>query len=144
MSESAPTREPRHESAHEHSAEPMPAGLLNSLRTLLATLLATVRTRGELLQVELEEERLRIAGIVIAAGAGAFFLALTVLMFSFFLMVLFWDTHRVWVAGLLCAVYLVMGIACVSYARQRAQVKSKLFSASLAELAKDSEQLTKS
>lgn len=117
-------------------------GLMHSLRTVLATLVATVRTRGELLQVELEEERLRVAGILVVAAAAAFFLSLAVLLFSFFLILLFWDTHRVLVSGLLAAAYLLIGIACAWVARQRSRVKSKLFAASLAELGKDGDQLT--
>lgn len=115
---------------------------MHSLRTLLATLVATLRTRGELLQVELEEERLRVAGIVMVAAAAAFFLALAVLMFSFLLILLFWDTHRVLVAGLLGVGYLVIGVGCALAARQRSRAKSRLFAASLAELTKDQQQLT--
>jgi len=118
------------------------SGLLHSLRTLLATLIATLRTRGELLQVELEEERLRVAGIVVVAAAAAFFLALAVLMLSFFVILLYWDSHRVLVAGVLGVTYLVIGMVCALVARQRSRAKSKLFAASLAELAKDGEQLT--
>lgn len=133
---------------HDESPEPQDSsaaphgGLMHSLRTLLATLLATLRTRGELLQVELEEERLRVAGIVVMGAAAAFFLALAVLMFSFLLILLFWDTHRVLVAGLLGLAYLVIGIGCAVLARQRSRGKSRLFASSLAELAKDHEQLT--
>jgi uncharacterized membrane protein YqjE len=127
--------------AQDDAPEPAHGGLLHSLRTLLATLLATVRTRGELLQVELEEERLRIAGITVFAVAAASFLALAVLLLSFFLILLFWDSHRVVVAGLLALLYLLIGIICALVARQRLRAKSKLFAASLAELAKDSERL---
>ena len=42
------------------------------------------RARGELLQVELEEEKLRVAGIVVYAVAAAVFLALAVVaLFTF-------------------------------------------------------------
>jgi uncharacterized membrane protein YqjE len=118
------------------------AGLLHALRTLIANVIATLRARGELLQVEFEEERLRVAGIVVVAGAAALFLALGVIMLSFFVMLLFWDTHRVQAAGALTLAYFLIGIICALIARQRSQVKSRLFSASLAELAKDSERLT--
>jgi uncharacterized membrane protein YqjE len=117
-------------------------GLLHTLRVLLATALATLRTRGELLQVEFEEERLRIAGITLFAVAAVVFLALAVLLLSFFLMLLFWDSHRVLMAGLLALAYLLIGIVCALVARQRWRAKSKLFTASLAELAKDSERLS--
>ncbi len=125
----------------EHAGAP-PSGLLHSVRTLLASLLATVRTRGELLQVELEEERLRITGITVVAAAAAFFLLLAMLLLSIFLILLFWDTHRIMVSGLLALAYLLIGVACALVARQRARVKSKLFTASLAELAKDADRMT--
>lgn len=126
--------------AGEHTA---PAGLLHSLRALIAGVAAALRTRGELLQVELEEERQRVAGVVTMAVAAAIFLALGVLLLSVFLILLFWDTHRVLVAGLLALAYLVIGVVCVRLARQRSQAKSKLFAASLAELSKDEDELTK-
>ncbi len=116
-------------------------GLLRSLRTLLASMLLVARTRGELLQVELEEEKLRVAGIAAFAVAAAVFLALAVVVLTFFLMLLFWDTNRVMAAGLIAAAYALIGIGCALVARNRASVKSKLFVASLAELGKDSARL---
>ncbi len=118
-------------------------GLLRSLRILLANLLAVARTRGELLQVELEEEKLRLAGIVIYAVAAAVFLALAVVALTFFVMVLFWDTHRVMAAGVIVLAYAVIGIVCSCIAHSRSRVKSKLFSASLAELGKDGARLSR-
>jgi len=116
-------------------------GLLQSLRALLATLLATVRTRGELLQTEIEEERLRLAGIALFSIAGAFFLVLGILLLSFFLILLFWDSNRVLITGLLAFAYLSIGAGCALAARRRSRVKSKLFAASLAELGADGERL---
>jgi uncharacterized membrane protein YqjE len=118
------------------------AGLLQSLRRSLATLLATARTRGELLQVEVEEEKLRLAGVAIFAVAAAFFLALAVVMLTCFVILLFWDTHRVLATGLITLAYVLIGLCCALITRQRARVKSKLFAASLAELRKDSERLS--
>jgi uncharacterized membrane protein YqjE len=129
------------ESPAQDAPRAEPHGLLHSLRTLLATLAATARTRGELLQVEVEEERLRIAGIAVFTVAAAFFLGLAVLLLTFFLLLLFWDTHRLLAAGLMALACLIIGLICAGIARQRAQVKSKLFAASLAELAKDGERL---
>ena len=62
-------------------------------------------------------------------------------MLRFFLLLLFWDTHRLPAAGLMALAYLIIGLACAGIARRRARVKSKLFAASLAELAKDGERL---
>ena len=116
-------------------------GLLRSLRAFLATLVATARVRGELLQVEIEEEQQRLTGITVYAVAAAFFLALAVVVLTFFLILLFWDTHRILVTGLIALLYLLIGLGCVLAARQRARMKSKLFAASLAELRKDGDRL---
>ncbi len=133
--------ESRAQDAPADTSDVAPGGLLHALRTLLATLVAVARTRGELLQVELEEERLRLAGIAVIAFAAAFFLALAVVVLTFFVMLLFWDSHRLLAAGLMALAYLIIGLICAGIARQRARVKSKLFAASLAELAKDGERL---
>ena len=130
-----------HDSAGQSTPGPH-SGLLHSLRTLLATLLATVRTRGELLQVELEAEKLRVAGIMAFAVAGAFFLALAVVMLTLFVILLFWESNRVLATGLIALVYLISGVACMLVAHSRAKVKSKLFASSLAQLRKDSERLS--
>jgi uncharacterized membrane protein YqjE len=118
------------------------AGLFSSLRGLLATLVATVRARLELLQVELEEEKLRLVDIGVLAVAALFFLMLAILVFTFFVILLFWDTHRLLVAGLVALAYLIVGLCCAAAARQRLRAKSTMFAASLAQLDADRERLT--
>lgn len=120
------------------------SGLFGSLRALLATLIGTARTRLELLQVELEEEKLRLAGIGVLAVAAVFFLSLAVLVFTFFVILLFWDTHRVMVTGLVALAYLVIGLGCAAAARGRARTKSTLFATSLAQLDADRARMTPS
>ena len=132
--------ESRAREAAAHSAPQ--GGLLRSLRTLLADLLATLRTRGELLQVEIEQEKLRVCAVAIFALAAAFFLGLAVVLLSIFLMVLFWDNHRILVAGLLGLAYAVIGVCCAITVRRRWRVQSKMFSTSLAELDKDAARLS--
>ena len=122
-------------------AAPSP-GLLASLRKLAATAVEILQTRLELLATEVEEERLRLLQIALWALIAVFLLALGILMLTLFFVVLFWDTHRVLVTGLLAAFYLALGVAIGLAVRGKARAKSKLFSASLAELAKDREQLT--
>jgi len=118
-------------------------GLLNALRSRLAAYIEPLQTRLGLLAVELHEEKLRLAEIGVLAATAGFFLALAVLVFTFFLILLFWDTHRVLVTGLIAAVYLLIGIAFALTARHRAQAPTRLFADSIAELDKDREQLQK-
>jgi uncharacterized membrane protein YqjE len=117
-------------------------GLFRSLRDLLATVVATARTRLELLQAEIEEEKLRLAGIGLLAIAAVFFMALAVVVFTFFVMLLFWDTHRLLATGLVALLYLFVGLCCAAAARRRATTKSRLFAASLAQLDADRQRLT--
>ena len=117
-------------------------GLLQSLRNLLATLVALLQTRLELLATEVEEERLRIGQVLLWSCVALVFLVLGAVMLTLFLVVLFWDTHRVLVSGLLALSYLAIGVAAARMARSKAQARSRLFSASLAELGKDREHLT--
>ena len=101
-------------------------------------------SRLELLQVELEEEKLRLAGIGVLAVAAVFFLALAILVLTFFVILLFWDTHRVMATGLISLVYLIAGLCCALAARSRAKSKSTLFAASLAQLDADRKRLSQS
>ena len=127
------------ESGPDAAASP---GLLASLRNLAATAVQILQTRLELFATEVEEERLRLAQLVFWAVIAIFLLVLGVLMLTLFVVMLFWDSHRVLVTGLLAAFYLMLAAGIGLAVRSKARAKSKLFSASLAELAKDHEQLT--
>lgn len=123
------------------SAAAESSGLLASLRRLAATLVAVFQTRLELLATEVEEERVRLGRLLLLGAAAAFFLALGMLTLTLFVIVLFWDTHRLLVAGLLAALYLGAGLAIAFAARREARARPRLFAASLSELAKDRERL---
>ena len=63
------------------------------------------------------------------------------MFFALFLTVAFWDSHRLLVLGLFTALFLVAGSAALFAAIAKARAGSGLFSASLAELAKDRKHL---
>lgn len=116
--------------------------MLAALRRLAATGVGLIETRLELLAVELEEERARLVRLAVMYAAGAFFLALGVVTFTVFVILVAGDAHRVLAAGLLAAMYLCAGAYLVFNAQAAAAVRSKLFSGSLAELRKDREKLS--
>lgn len=116
-------------------------GLTHSLRRLASTLLEALHTRLELLATEIEEERLRILQMMLWGFVSLFFIALGVIMLTFFLVVLFWSTDRVLITFVIAAVYLAIGAALALYVRAKSRGKSRLFSVSLAELKKDRDQL---
>ncbi len=123
------------------SEAPRRPGLFASARGLAATLVETVRIRLELLGTELEEEKLRLVRLL-AFGAAAFFLlgAGTVFL-AIFLTVLWWEDHRLLAIGLMTGLFLLGGFVALRVALDAARAKSQLFSASLAELTRDRDEL---
>lgn len=112
-----------------------------SVKRLLSTLTSIVSTRLELLANELHEERLRLTQMLLFALFALFCFGLGILLLTVFIVVLFWDDHRLVVTGALSAVFFALGLSMVLLLRRRAQAKPRLFSASLAELARDRAQL---
>lgn len=118
-----------------------PPGLLASLRSLGSTALEIVYTRIELVAVELDEERARLGAALGLALAAVFCLALGVLLAVLFLVVLFWDTHRLVILGLLSTAFLVAGTLALLGIRRRLSQRPRLFSRTLEELARDRREL---
>jgi uncharacterized membrane protein YqjE len=117
------------------------AGLMESLKRLLSTLTSIVSTRLELLANELQEERLRLTQMLLYSLFAIFCLGMSLVLFTAFIVVLFWDDHRLAVLGGLGILFFVLSMLIAIVLRIKVLYKSKLFSASIAELAKDREQL---
>lgn len=115
----------------------MADGLAASLRGLLATAVALLKTRGELLATEVEEERLRLLGLLLHGAAALLLMGMGVVFLAVFLTVLLWESYRLLVLGVFSAAFLTAGFIAWTVARRLAGTKSRLFSASLAELEAD-------
>ena len=115
----------------------MGVGSFASLRGLLDTALGLLQTRLELLVTEFEEEKLRVLGLL-GYGAAALVLLCTGIVFlALLLTVLFWESHRLLVLGCFTALFLAGGGIALFLAWRCAQARTRLFSASLAELTAD-------
>ena len=117
------------------------AGLMGSIKQLLSTVTSIASTRLELLANELQEERLRLTQMLFFALFALFCFGIGILLLTAFIVVLFWDDHRLAALGALSAIFLALGTLMAMRLRSKAQARSRLFSASLAELTKDREQL---
>ncbi|MBV2234490.1 MAG: phage holin family protein [Sterolibacterium sp.] len=117
------------------------SGLFAALRGLLADTLALLRTRGELFVVELAEERLRLARIVLFGAMAFFFLSFGLVMLTIFLTVLLWDSHRLLVIGICTSLFLGSGLLALLAIHRQLRRGSRLFAASLQELEQDIEML---
>jgi uncharacterized membrane protein YqjE len=115
--------------------------VLDSLKRLARTAVEIVRTRLELLSLDVEEAKVRFLSILLAGAVAFFCLSLGVVMGAFWLVVAFWDTHRMLVLGLLTGAFLGGGLLALATLAWRAKKGPRLFAATLGELEKDSEAL---
>lgn len=116
-------------------------GLMESLKRMTGTLLDILQTRLDLLSNEMEEERLRIGQMLLFGSVAMFFFGMAIMLLTVFVVVVFWDSYRLLVLGGFVVLYLVAGLLVLNALRRVARERSKLFSASLAELAEDSDWL---
>lgn len=114
---------------------------MGSVKRLLSTLTSIASTRLELLANELQEERLHLMQMLLFALFALFCFGVGILLLAVFIVVLFWDDHRLAVLGALSILFFAVGMLMAMLLRSKAQAKSRLFSASLVELANDLEQL---
>lgn len=119
------------------------AGIVQSLRNLAATLVSLLRTRFELLATEIEEERVRFVQLLFWAALALFFFALGIVLLVILYVAVFWDSYRITAIVTLAIVFFAAGAGAAVAVRNRILARPRLFSASLAELARDKDQLTR-
>lgn len=119
----------------------MAQGMLDSARAVLVALLEIGQTRLQLASTELEEERLRVAELLLFATAALFCLGVGVVLATLLLVLLFWDGPRVLVLALATAAFLGAGAAMAAAWRRKARGKPPLLAATLTELQRDREAL---
>lgn len=116
-------------------------GLLVSLRRLLANLLEVVQTRVEIVATEFEEERERLRELVVYGFLTLFFFGFGLALLTLFLILAFWDSHRLFVVGGFALAYLAAGVVALAVLRGKSRSRPRLFAATVSELKKDREQL---
>lgn len=116
-------------------------GLVAAIKKTSALLLAMARTRLELLSTDLEEGRTRLISLLIMTFVSLFCLCFGVVLLAIFVVIAFWESHRLLVLGGLTATFLTVGIVLCILAIRAAKMMPSLFEASLVELAKDQEVL---
>jgi uncharacterized membrane protein YqjE len=119
------------------SARPAINSFLDSVGQLLVTAVEMVHTRLELVFTEFQEAVEGLVGLVLwwlialmAGGLGLLFGGLALIF-------VFWDTHRVLVAALVMCAFLLAAAIASRVALARIRMQRSLFSATLAEFAKD-------
>ncbi len=116
-------------------------GLFESLTALATTVVAILQTRLELLALDVEEEGHRWLITALLALGGLFLLGVGLVLVTLWLVVAFWDTHRLLVLGAAGGSFTLAGAASCLWFVQRLRTGRKPFANSLAELARDRQHL---
>jgi uncharacterized membrane protein YqjE len=123
-------------------ASKAPPGLIGSIRGVLATAVSLLRTRLELLSTDFEDQRQWLSQTLILAAAALLGLSFGLLLLTFFVVVCFWDSHRLIVLAGFTLLYLGAGVGAVMAIRQRAKNRPRLLASTMDELSKDYQRLT--
>ena len=108
-----------------------------ALRQFGANLVDLLRTRIELATIELQEGTHRLFGYLAWAAAAAVLALFTLALAVLFVLVLFWDTHRLAAVGGMTVLFAVGSLVAVSKLRAGLAARPPFLPATLGELRKD-------
>jgi uncharacterized membrane protein YqjE len=117
------------------------AGLFQSVNNFLATFVAIVHTRLELLTTELQEEVRQVGAILLWAFIAAFAAMMGLFLGALAVIFVFWDTHRLEASLAMIALFIAVAVGSGLVLRHKLTTKPPLLDDTLAELAKDRDQL---
>jgi uncharacterized membrane protein YqjE len=117
------------------------SGLFQSFSNFAATLIAIGHTRLQLLTTELQEEVRQVGGILLWAFVAAFTALLGLFLAALGFIFVFWDTHRIGASLAMIAMFVGIAIFAALVLRKKLREKSPMLDDTLAELAKDRDNL---
>lgn len=117
-------------------------GMVDNFTRVVGTLLAILKTRSELIAIELEEEWVRLVVYLLMALTVLFCLSFTVFLTIVLVIVLCWDSYRIpAIVGLILVFGTATGVIWWNLRRSFYQ-RPKLFELTRQEIAKDIDRLT--
>jgi len=112
-------------------------GLLGSLKSITALVVAIAHNRLNLLSADLEIAREQTISVLMKLLVALFCLCFGALLLALFVVVIFWDTHRLISLASMTGLFMLIGIICFWRVIKALKAMPATFEASLAELAKD-------
>jgi uncharacterized membrane protein YqjE len=116
-------------------------GLRPAITRVARALVGILSTRAELASVEFTEERERLTNRLALVAGGGLLLAFGALFVGAFVIVLFWDTHRLWAIAAVALAHLAAGLILLAKAKAIGRDAPSPFAATIDELKKDKELL---
>ncbi len=111
--------------------------IMESVGRLASTFVSIIQTRLELAAVEMEQESRRLLSYLLLSLLALFFVAMALVLLSFLVVLLFWDTHRIAAVLGLTGLYAALGLMLGLGVRNSFANKPRLLSYTIAELHKD-------
>ena len=117
--------------------------LLSSIKGLASTGASIAQTRLELLSLDVQIARSKFISLLVMIVSALFFLFFGLVMLALFIVIYSWETDRMIALGLLTGAFLLIGLILALVIDQSLRKMPRLFEASITELAKDREALSK-
>jgi uncharacterized membrane protein YqjE len=117
--------------------------LLSSIKNLAATGASIAQTRLELLSVDVQIARSKFLQSLVMIVSALFFLFFGLVMLALLIVIYSWESDRIWALSLLTSAFISIGVILAGLVIQSLRTMPKLFDASIAELAKDAEELNR-
>lgn len=117
--------------------------LLSSIKGLASTGASIAQTRLELLSLDVQIARSKFLSLLVMIVSALFFLFFGLVMLALLIVIYSWETDRMLALGLLTAAFLSVGLILGLLIAQSIRTMPRLFEASITELAKDREALSK-
>jgi uncharacterized membrane protein YqjE len=115
--------------------------LLSSIKNLASTGASIAQTRLELLSVDAQIARNKFISVLVLIICALFFLFFGLVMLALLIVIYSWEADRVFALTVLTGAFLTIGVIMALVVIQSLRKMPKLFEASIAELAKDREDL---
>ena len=117
--------------------------LLSSIKGLASTGVSIAQTRLELLSLDVQIARSKFISLLIMIVCALFFLFFGLVMLALLIVIYSWEADRMLALGLLTGAFLSIGLILILLIVQSLRTMPQLFEASISELAKDHEALSK-
>jgi len=117
--------------------------LLSSLKNLVSTGASIAQTRLELISTDVQIARSKFISLLVMIVFALFFLFFGLVMLALLIVIYSWETDRILALTLLTSGFLAVGVILAAVILQSLRTMPKLFEATISELQKDREELTK-
>lgn len=117
--------------------------LVSALKNLVATGASIAQTRLELISTDIQIARTKFLSLLVMVIFALFFLFFGLVMLALLIVIYSWETDRILALSLLTAGFLGAGGVFALVVLRSFKTMPKLFEATIAELAKDRQELAK-